>query len=102
MKTSKSLLPPEMQVGGKYLVIKPAHSFGEIDGQIVDFPERRSEIEVLPKPAKVAVFDGETTVTERLPEHLSQNDWYRVRNLTTGNSYWLNSQGLEISQLTSN
>lgn len=47
-----------MQIGCKYLVVKPAHSFGEIDGELVDFAESRVEVEVLPKPQTVVMFDG--------------------------------------------
>ena len=49
-------------VGKKYLVIKPAHSFGEIDGELVKFEETRTEVQVLPKPKTVIACDGETEV----------------------------------------
>lgn len=88
-----------LEIGHVYQVVKPAFSFGEIDGVMVDFPEERFEIEILPKPQTVNVYDGETEVCEPLPEHLAQSDWYNVRNIHTGKRHWLNSGGYHFTQL---
>jgi len=89
----------KMEIGKKYLAIQPAHSFGEIDGEQVNFEEKRIEIEVLPKPKQVVACDGETEVCEALPDHLKGDDWYNVRNLKTGNTHWLNKPAYQISAL---
>ena len=34
------------------------------------------QLEVLPKPEKVLVDDGEISTIESLPEHLKSEDWY--------------------------
>lgn len=61
----------------------PATSFDDVDGSLVEFPEKRRQLEVLPKPEKVLVDDGEISTIESLPEHLKSEDWYFVRNLDT-------------------
>lgn len=88
-----------MEIGRKYLVVKPAHSFGEIDGELVDFAETRTEIEVLPKPQTVLMFDGDTEEVEPLPMHLAQDDWFLVRDIKTGITSWLNTAGRQITKL---
>lgn len=90
---------PLLEVGKRYLVIKPAHSFGEIDGELVNFEETRTEIEVLAKPETVIVCDGETEVEEPLPAHLTQQDWYSVRKIKSGVCFWLNTKGCRVIQL---
>lgn len=73
-----------MQTGQKFLAVYPASSFDDVDGSLVEFPEKRRQLEVLPKPEKVLVDDGEISTIESLPEHLKSEDWYFVRNLDTG------------------
>ena len=72
-----------MQTGQKFLAVYPASSFDDVDGSLVEFPEKRRQLEVLPKPEKVLVDDGEISTIESLPEHLKSEDWYFVRNLDT-------------------
>lgn len=88
-----------LEVGKKYLVIKPAHSFGIIDGEMIDFDETRTEVQVLPKPETVIVCDGETEVEEPLPAHLAQPDWYAVRKLSNGIIFWLNPAGCQVVEI---
>jgi hypothetical protein len=88
-----------LEVGKKYLAIKPAHSFGEIDGVNVDFDEKRIEFEVLPKPDTVMVCDGETEEEEPLPIHLAQSDWLPVRDLKSGSRYWFNPAEHQVNEL---
>jgi hypothetical protein len=88
-----------LEVGKKYLIIKPAHSFGIIDGEQVDFEEQRTEILVLPKPETVIACDGETEVEETLPEHLAKPDWYAVRKLSTNLTFWLNPNGCKAIEI---
>lgn len=89
-----------MKTGEAYTVIKPAHSFGVIDGESVNFKETRMEIEVLPKPKEVLVCDGETETTEKLPDHLAQPDWYLVKYTNKPKkpnfTFWLNSKGCQV------
>jgi len=59
-----------MQTGQKFLAVYPASSFDDVDGSLVEFPEKRRQLEVLPKPEKVLVDDGEISTIESLPEHL--------------------------------
>ena len=89
----------KMEIGKKYLAIQAAHSFGEIDGECVEFKEKRMELEVLPKPERVIVSDGETEVCEPLPKHLKSDDWYNVRNLKSGNTHWFTPLNYQISEL---
>jgi hypothetical protein len=98
----KAAVPPvtELQVDKLYLVIDPAHSFGEIDGKTAHFEEKRRLIQVLPKPDRVRVKNGETEVEEPTPEHLKQPEWYAVRNVIGHNAYWLNITGLHITEFT--
>tara|TARA_R100001591_G_scaffold15281_2_gene21692 strand:+ start:209 stop:685 length:477 start_codon:yes stop_codon:yes gene_type:complete len=85
-----------MLVGKNYLVVRPAHSFGEIDGEIVNFEEQRTEVEVLPKPTTVIVCDGESETIEAIPEHLARDDWYAVRIVGSGKRHWLNTKGCQV------
>jgi len=89
-----------MEVGERYTVIKPAHSFGEIDGELVNFDETRMDVEVLPKPSTVVVFDGYSESTESLPEHLAEDDWYAVKYACSTKSkvkpFWLNTRGCQV------
>lgn len=89
-----------MQIGKRYLAVSPAYSFEDIDGQTVQFPERRSEIEVLPKPEQVTVDDGEYQTVERLPDHLKSEDWFLVKNLITNRTHWFNPINYEITLLS--
>lgn len=88
-----------LEVGKKYLIIKPAHSFGEIDGELVEFEEQRTEVLVIPKPESVIMCDGETEVEEPLPEHLAKPDWYAVQNLRTNLRFWLNPTGCQVVEI---
>ena len=88
-----------LEVGKKYLIIKPAHSFGEIDGELVEFEEQRTDVVVLPKPKTVMTCDGETEVEEPLPEHLAKPEWYSVQNLRTNARFWLNPTGCQVVEL---
>ena len=88
-----------LEVGKKYLIIKPAHSFGEIDGELVAFEEQRTDVLVLPKPKTVMTCDGETEVEGPLPEHLAKPDWYAVQNLSTNLRFWLNPTGCQVVEL---
>lgn len=89
-----------MEVGKRYTVIKPAHSFGEIDGELVNFEETRMDLEVLPKPSTVVVFDGYSENTEPLPDHLAKDDWYAVKYACSTKSkvkpFWLNTRGCQV------
>lgn len=88
-----------MQIGQKYLAVSPATSFDDVDGSLVEFPEKRLQIEVLPKPEKVMVDDGETRTIEPLPSHLKSDDWYNVRNLQTGRTHWFNPHDYKLTLL---
>lgn len=88
-----------LEVGKKYLVIKPAHSFGEIDGELVEFEEKRTEVLVLPKPATVITCDGETEVEAPLPAHLAKPDWYAVQKLNSNLRFWLNPAGCQVVEI---
>lgn len=88
-----------MQIGQKYLAVSPATSFDDVDGSLVEFPEKRFRLEVLPKPDKVMVDDGETSTIESLPSHLKSVDWYLIRNLETGRKHWFNPLNYQITQL---
>lgn len=90
----------DLQIGKVYLVVKPADSLGEIEGEQVNFEETRQLVEVLPKPERVRVHNGETEVEEPTPDHLKQPEWYAVRNILTHRRYWLNITGLHITELT--
>lgn len=57
--------------GEQYLIKKPAHSFGVIDGNLTNFKEKTYAIEVLEKPSQVTVWDGEQETVEPTPEHLA-------------------------------
>ncbi len=90
----------QMEPGKQYIVVRPAHSFGEIDGELVNFKEDRMHIMVIPKPANVIVNDGEHETIEPLPEHLAKPDWYKVRYVDlakrNGKPFWLNTKGCQI------
>lgn len=85
-----------LKIGGKYCIKKPAHSFGVIDGNLTNFPEKVYGIEVLNKPNPITVWDGEQETLEPLPEHLAQDDWYYVRDLNSGKTHWLNPKGCQV------
>lgn len=88
-----------MQIGQKFLAVCPASSFDDVDGSLVEFPEKRRQLEVLPKPEKVLVDDGEISTIESLPEHLKSEDWYFVRNLDTGRRHWFTPLGYKLTLL---
>lgn len=89
-----------MIAGERYTVVKPAHSFGEIDGELVNFEETRMDVEVLPKPVTVLVCDGHSETTEPLPSHLAQDDWYAVKYVCASKNkvkpIWLNTKGCQV------
>lgn len=53
-----------MQIGQKYLAVSEAYSFEDLDSSLVEFPVRRREFEVLPKPEKVITDDGQHKIIE--------------------------------------
>jgi len=88
-----------MDIGQKYLAVSEAYSFEDLDGSLVEFPERRREFVVLPKPEKVITDDGEHKTIENLPEHLKSEDWFLIRSLETGRKSWFNPLNYTISQI---
>lgn len=98
----KTVEPPvtELQVDKLYLVISPAYSMDEGNGSTAHFDEKRRLVQVLPKPERVRVRNGETEVEEPTPDHLKQPEWYAVRNILNHNTYWLNTSGLHITEFT--
>jgi hypothetical protein len=78
-----------MEIGKAYIARKPAESFGEIDGESVDFDEVTLTIEILKKPETVIMDDGEKEVEEPLPKHLCSPDWQLAKNLETFRTNWL-------------
>lgn len=75
--------------GMKYTAIKPAGSFGVIDGEQIDFKEVSLTIEVLMKPKTVMMDDGARRQAEPLPEHFCKAEWQLVKNLETFKHHWL-------------
>ena len=92
-----------MESGKPYIVVRPAHSFGVIDGELVNFKEDCMHVLVMPKPATVIVDDGEFETIEPLPPHLAKPDWYKVRYVDIkrrdGKPFWLNTKGCQIKEI---
>lgn len=84
-----------LQVGRRYLIKKPPHSFGVIENDLVNFKETVYDVEVLKKPEMVTTFDGETETIEPIPENLAGEDWYYVRSVRTNRTQWLNPKGCQ-------
>ncbi|MCU7965526.1 hypothetical protein L5M28_23585 [Shewanella sp. SW32] len=53
-----------MQIGQKFFAVSEAYSFEDLDSSLVEFPVRRREFEVLPKPEKVITDDGQHKTIE--------------------------------------
>ncbi|SUJ08177.1 Uncharacterised protein [Shewanella morhuae] len=64
-----------MQIGQKYLAVSEAYSFDDLDGSLVEFPERRREFEVLPKPEKVITDDVQHKTIENYTLSLKIGSW---------------------------
>jgi hypothetical protein len=89
-----------MEIGSKYLAVQAYQSFEDDEGNLVQFEEKRIELEVLPKPERVIMSDGQCEVEEALPDHLKQDDWYLIRNLKTERTHWFCSNGYQIKAIT--
>ncbi|MCU8056262.1 hypothetical protein L5L78_08610 [Shewanella sp. SM34] len=66
-----------MQIGQKYLAVSEAYSFEDLDGSLVEFPERRREFEVLPKPDVGSLYpwgDLFTPYSSPTPEKVITDD----------------------------
>lgn len=92
----------DMVAGRTYKVLRPAYSFGVVNGKLVNFEPMEHAIRVEKKPSIVLVDDGAAIPhQEVLPEHLEQPDWHLVRYLDTNNRGWLNTKGCLITAINS-
>lgn len=88
-----------LKEGEKYLAVKPAYNFDGPEGELVEFEEKRLEIEVLRKPETCIVDDGLSQIEEPLPTHLKSEDWYFVRNLKTDRKHWFYPREYHLTTL---
>ena len=89
----------KLSVGASYLAIQPASQIIVSDTEKHDFDEKRIAFCVLNKPEKVIAQDGVNSEEIELPEHLKNDEWFFVKDLTTGATHWLNSFAYQISVL---